>query len=370
MEFCHSCGAPLSEDAAFCAKCGIKVASVQRGKTCPGCGAEALPDMVFCDRCGMRLSGVVVDDTAAPAPPIPPPAATLGNVEEHKPSKPVVMWCCLGVGLLSYLVQAFLYHPQGFKGLRPNLLLVLLFALQTPCFLLAFTSIFHSWFKKKDWLLDSGFRRGLLLSMAGIGSVLSYFIARQGERLTFGRIFIALERPETIAVFLTLQLLGIVIAAAVLALGEADGTFGWQKIRIAVGIALFFSLVSYLETHTSVFGIIRNVHPNRLIMPYQFASLFVIGWKLFWEAYPLLRTRSVLPKIAVGAMIAAVASLVIGSVVVTQDFVVRLTKGAAIELYVRHGTHAIYDPILLPFGLLLAILSAVLWFLGSQKQSG
>lgn len=57
-------------------------------------------------------------------PPVSSPAAQYGYAEIHKPWKTGVLWCCLGVGLFSYLMQVFLYHPRNFLDC-PNFLLVL-----------------------------------------------------------------------------------------------------------------------------------------------------------------------------------------------------------------------------------------------------
>lgn len=48
--FCSGCGAKLSPDDRFCAKCGQPVAS-----GCPSCGADSDPEDVYCASCGQRL---------------------------------------------------------------------------------------------------------------------------------------------------------------------------------------------------------------------------------------------------------------------------------------------------------------------------
>lgn len=370
MAFCQNCGSQLSDGTVFCGKCGAKQETRTQNKTCPNCGAKAPMDMVFCDKCGARLTGAKNDEAVKqdlPSAPLPMPPSEITVL--HKPWESAALWCSLSVGALSYLVQAFWYHPQGMKGLYPNFLLVLLFALQTPCFLLAFTGFLHRWFRKKDWTIKPGFRRGLLLAIACIGSILTYFIAYQGERITMERLILARESSGMLAAFLTLQLIGIICASLALALGETDGRLGWKGIGVVVAVVFLFSLISYLYTHTSVVWTflrpMQRINPNRFIAPCQLAGMFVIAWKLFRENFPLLCTHLALPKAAFVTMIASAAVLIIGTAKVT-DFVVRLTRGAAFELYMEHK---FYDPVLLPLGLLLMALSTFLWFLGSKKTN-
>ena len=55
MKKCVYCGAPLDDDALFCANCGKKIEA--QGKRCQQCGAEVEADSLFCARCGFRLDG-------------------------------------------------------------------------------------------------------------------------------------------------------------------------------------------------------------------------------------------------------------------------------------------------------------------------
>lgn len=48
--FCSGCGARLSPDDRFCAKCGQPLTS-----GCPNCGADSDPEDVYCASCGQRL---------------------------------------------------------------------------------------------------------------------------------------------------------------------------------------------------------------------------------------------------------------------------------------------------------------------------
>ena len=50
---CPSCGNAVTDDMAFCNKCGTKL-PVQ--KTCPNCGNIVSDDMAFCNKCGTKLS--------------------------------------------------------------------------------------------------------------------------------------------------------------------------------------------------------------------------------------------------------------------------------------------------------------------------
>lgn len=60
---CAGCGAPLLEDAVFCASCGTKVEDKKpeppEPARCPACGAEAAPEAKFCGACGQALGTAV-----------------------------------------------------------------------------------------------------------------------------------------------------------------------------------------------------------------------------------------------------------------------------------------------------------------------
>ncbi|MBI5000584.1 MAG: zinc-ribbon domain-containing protein [Euryarchaeota archaeon] len=49
---CPSCDAQITDDDAFCRKCGAKL---EFAALCPGCGAELEPDDAFCRKCGAKL---------------------------------------------------------------------------------------------------------------------------------------------------------------------------------------------------------------------------------------------------------------------------------------------------------------------------
>ena len=52
---CNNCGAPLKEDAAFCDKCGNKIASADEVPKCEGCGSEIPENVLFCPTCGAKV---------------------------------------------------------------------------------------------------------------------------------------------------------------------------------------------------------------------------------------------------------------------------------------------------------------------------
>ena len=62
MNNCVFCGAPLDNDALFCANCGKKIE--KHGKTCPRCRSVALDESVFCAKCGTKLDEVTIHDMA------------------------------------------------------------------------------------------------------------------------------------------------------------------------------------------------------------------------------------------------------------------------------------------------------------------
>ena len=51
---CHSCGAALQPQAAFCDNCGAPVS--QQSACCPTCGQAVRPGQGFCAGCGAKLS--------------------------------------------------------------------------------------------------------------------------------------------------------------------------------------------------------------------------------------------------------------------------------------------------------------------------
>lgn len=53
--FCENCGAPLSDIARFCAKCGVKVTNASKS-LCLECGAEYAEDQTYCEQCGSKLN--------------------------------------------------------------------------------------------------------------------------------------------------------------------------------------------------------------------------------------------------------------------------------------------------------------------------
>jgi uncharacterized protein YjiS (DUF1127 family) len=61
-----TCGAPLGEDARFCAACGRTVGPASR--QCTACGSALAEDAVFCARCGMRTDTRAVHQAETDAP--------------------------------------------------------------------------------------------------------------------------------------------------------------------------------------------------------------------------------------------------------------------------------------------------------------
>lgn len=78
MKVCNFCGAPLDDDALFCANCGKKLENL--GKRCPKCGTVVMDDSVFCAKCGARLDEQVV--TPIESSQIVPPVMPLQEEEE------------------------------------------------------------------------------------------------------------------------------------------------------------------------------------------------------------------------------------------------------------------------------------------------
>lgn len=50
---CPSCAAPVTEDDAFCRKCGTKMPAV---KSCPSCDSAVADDDAFCRKCGTEVA--------------------------------------------------------------------------------------------------------------------------------------------------------------------------------------------------------------------------------------------------------------------------------------------------------------------------
>lgn len=58
---CQSCGAPLSDTAKFCSKCGTAVPAVSSvEKICPTCGKHNRSGALYCRFCGTAFSGAPV----------------------------------------------------------------------------------------------------------------------------------------------------------------------------------------------------------------------------------------------------------------------------------------------------------------------
>jgi predicted nucleic acid-binding Zn ribbon protein len=53
-----ACGAPLGEDARFCAACGRSIGPATR--QCAACGSALTEDAAFCMRCGLRTDARAV----------------------------------------------------------------------------------------------------------------------------------------------------------------------------------------------------------------------------------------------------------------------------------------------------------------------
>jgi len=66
-----ACGAPLGEDARFCAACGRSVGPAAH--QCAACGNGLTEDAAFCTRCGLRTDARAVRQ--------PQPAAEIGAAE-------------------------------------------------------------------------------------------------------------------------------------------------------------------------------------------------------------------------------------------------------------------------------------------------
>ncbi len=71
--YCKKCGTQISDTAAFCKGCGVKIErSAPKEKqperpVCPGCGCEVREGARFCKRCGTALSSVQTMGGSAPS---------------------------------------------------------------------------------------------------------------------------------------------------------------------------------------------------------------------------------------------------------------------------------------------------------------
>lgn len=54
---CAACGAPLSDEAKYCAQCGAKVEAPEEEEVpiCPSCGTTLEEDAKFCTSCGTKV---------------------------------------------------------------------------------------------------------------------------------------------------------------------------------------------------------------------------------------------------------------------------------------------------------------------------
>jgi hypothetical protein len=68
-----ACGAPLAEQAKFCAGCGRSVAEAAR--QCTACGSALTADAAFCGRCGVRTDARAAVRPAEAAPDVEPQRA-------------------------------------------------------------------------------------------------------------------------------------------------------------------------------------------------------------------------------------------------------------------------------------------------------
>lgn len=366
MAFCKECGAQLSDRALFCGTCGARVTEEKQKIACPNCGAEAPSHMIFCAQCGTRLAEAAAEDRKQPErrdrPADPSPTARKAG----SPRETALLWCCLGIGLLSYLVQVLWRRPENLMGARVNILLVMLFALQTPCLLLSMTGLFHRRLSGKGWTASAALRSRLLLAAACIGSVLACLAAYQGERTAAERLIRLNESAAAVTVFITLHGLGLICTALVLALGGADGLLYRRSIGVVTGLAGLFSLVNYFYLYTGVFWGIQAqylVPSNYFMAPYQLTPVLIIAWRLCCESLGRVTVRPALARLSVAAGAAAAAVLTAGMTQRTGPLI-RLTGGALAGLYMRHKY---YDPVFLPLGLLLIVLCGLFCFLTGRS---
>lgn len=374
MAFCKECGAQLSDHALFCGTCGARVRGQEEKRVCPNCGAEAPSHMIFCAQCGTRLAEAAAEDREQPARRTYPEDRSAAAQKASGPRETVLLWCCLGIGLISYLVQVLWRRPENLMAARVNIPLVILFALQTPCLLLSMTGLFHRRFSRKDWTSNAALRSRFLLAVAVIGSVLACLAAYQGERTAAERLIRLDESAAGVTIFITLHGLGLVCAALALALGRSDGLLHRKIIGVVTGLAGLFSLVNYFYLYTGVFWGIRAqylVPSNYFMAPYQLTPILVIVWTLCCENLRRVAVRPALARLSVAVGAAAAIVLTAGMTQRTGGLI-RLTGGALAELYINHR---FYDPVLLPLGLLLVVLCGLFCFLtgrdaGQPGQGG
>lgn len=138
---------------------------------------------------------------------------------------------------------------------------------------------------KKGWAMKVKIRCGLLLTAACMGSVLIYFITFWGDRVTATSLYGIPESAGTITFFLTLQLIGTILASFALDLGDRDGKLGWADLHAVIAAVTFFSLIGYLYAYRYLPLMLWRIGipPNFFIAPDQPSTTFVVGRKLFWE---------------------------------------------------------------------------------------
>lgn len=360
MAYCQKCGEALPDGAAFCGMCGAKQEMPLRKRICPICKKEAPPEVVFCDQCGARLTPPAdIHPREGMEPDTKPVPAEIKAVSAHKTRDTVILWCCFGLGMFSYLYQGFLFFPYGRLIWNTNPLLVLLFAIQLPCFLLAFTGFFSRLFAKKRWTDQPAFRRGILLGASCVAVVLSYLLVVRGE-FAMRKIFILAGYSRPIQI-LTLQMIGAALGGAALAVGETDGNAHTAKIKCAAVLtaaalfSLFYSLMLYtpityhLKLSLGFIGVTASL--------YLLSSLLVTGWSLLEKILHALRaSRSTFQVLALSSFLAAAAMVLIFSSL--------LLAGGDHPYNMAGSRMRIFG---LGTGLLLMVISAILWYAGERK---
>lgn len=363
MAYCQKCGEALPDGAAFCGVCGAKQEAPPRKRICPGCGKEAPPEVVFCDQCGARLTPPAdVHPREGMVPDTKPESAKTTAVSVHKTRDTVILWCSFGVGLLSYLYQGFLYQPYGRSVFHLNPLLVLLFAMQAPCLLLAFTGFFGRLFAKKRWAAQPAFRRGILLGASCAAAVLSYLLVVRGEFFIL-EAFVAGRYYLTVKI-LTPQMIGAAVGGAALAVGEADGNVHTKKIKCtvaltAVGVfSLFYTMLFYTQISIRLAMPLASIGFTASL--YLLSSLIVTGWKLLKEIVrSLSASRSTFQVLALsGFLAAAIMVLIFSTLLLTM----------ALRYHRSYDMpHSVTCTFGLVLGLLLMVISAILWYAGDRK---
>lgn len=108
MKTCRFCGAPLDEDALYCANCGCDVKA--QGMSCPQCGAPLDEGALYCANCGCDVKaqgmschqcGTELDENAFNAncdvrPDMPQDSVPIYKVEKKRDLR----WLFLLVGIL------------------------------------------------------------------------------------------------------------------------------------------------------------------------------------------------------------------------------------------------------------------------------